>query len=215
MIHIGWHRMEQSRAVNVDGTRRLASACVQLGIRLVHVSTVDTLPAARSAAHPVDEQGCDGVQKVPCAYVVTKREAEQVVRELVAAGDLDAVIVHPGFMLGPYDWKPSSGRMLLEVSRLPVVAAPRGGCSVCDARDVAAGIANAIDMGEPGESYILAGENISYQDLWKHILRVAGKRPRVFRLGPGVHWFGRIVDVANRLLPLQERDVNGAMIAMG
>ncbi len=215
MIHIGWHRMEQSRSINVEGTRRLALTCADQGIRLVHVSTVDTLPAARNAEHPVDELAQHGVQKVPCAYVVTKREAEQVVRELVACGGLDAVILHPGFMLGPYDWKPSSGRMLLEVSRLPVVAAPSGGCSVCDARDVAAGVANAIEMGECGESYILAGENISYQELWSQILRAAGRSRRVFRLGPGVHWFGRAVDIANRLLPIQERDVNGAMIAMG
>ena len=27
-----------------------------------------------------------------------------------------AVILNPGFMLGPWDWKPSSGRMLLQVA---------------------------------------------------------------------------------------------------
>jgi hypothetical protein len=47
--------------------------------------------------------------------VVTKLgEAEAVVQEEISRG-LDAVIVNPVYMIGPWDWKPSSGRMLLEV----------------------------------------------------------------------------------------------------
>ena len=53
---------------------------------------------------------------------------------------LDAVIVNPGFMLGPWDWKPSSGRMLLEVAQGIAWLAPQGHFSVCDVRDVVAGI---------------------------------------------------------------------------
>ncbi|GIW96700.1 MAG: HpnA protein [Pirellulaceae bacterium] len=215
LIHIGWHQLERSREVNVGGTRRLAEACLAHQVRMVHVSTVDTLPAATTGGRPIDETGSGGVEKVPCSYVISKQEAEFVVREFIAARNLDAVIVHPGFMLGPYDWKPSSGRMLLEVSRLPVVAAPRGGCSVCDARDVAHAVANAIDHGQSGENFILAGENLTYQELWKRMLHVAGRRAPVFRLGPAVSAIGKIIDLTNRLLPIQEGDVNGAMIAMG
>ncbi len=128
MIHIGWQFVEESRKVNVEGTRHIVHACQQHGAKLVHVSTVDTMFAAKSADRPITESDprpsmvspgdffSQGVAKMACAYVISKTEAEQVVRDATLAG-LQATIVHPGFMLGPYDWKPSSGRMMLEISK--------------------------------------------------------------------------------------------------
>ncbi len=214
MIHIGWHKLAESRRVNVDGTRNIVESCLQHGARLIHISTVDTLPAATSLESPIDERGIGGVPKTPCSYVISKREAEQVVRDAVRDSGLDAVILNPGFMLGPYDWKPSSGRMFLEVVKSPVVAAPAGGCSLCDARQVAQACVNAIEMGVSGENYILAGENISYRELWTRMLAVAGRRKRVFRLGPAAKLFGRATDVAYHWLPMAEGDINGAAISI-
>ncbi len=77
---------------------------------------------------------------------MTKREAEQVVFDCVARG-LDAVVVNPGFMLGPWDWKPSSGRMLLKIATGWAMLAPPGANSYCDVRDVAAGIVAALERG--------------------------------------------------------------------
>ena len=215
LIHIGWTRLDASRRVNVAGTQRVVDACLAARARLVHISTVDTLPAASDADHPIDELGRGGVAKPPCAYVVSKREAEDAVRAAIAERGLDAVILHPGFMLGPYDWKPSSGRMFQQVVRAPIVAAPPGGCSVCDVRAVASAVVNAVDRGGSGENYILAGENMSYRDLWTRMLATAGRRRRVYRLGSGVRWLGRAIDGVNRALARTEGDVNGAAIAMG
>ena len=71
---------------------------------------------------------------VLCPYVVTKRESEHVILEWVGRG-LDATIVNPGFMIGPYDWKPSSGRMLLQVAKGWGLFAPLGINSYCDVRE--------------------------------------------------------------------------------
>ncbi len=215
MIHIGWHKLAESRQVNVEGTRNIVAICLQHGSRLIHISTVDTLPAATSLDSPIDERANGGVPKTPCSYVVSKREAEAVVRDAVEMAGLDAVILHPGFMLGPYDWKPSSGRMFLEVAKAPIVAAPSGGCSLCDARQVAVACVNAIELGRKGENYILAGENMSYRELWIRMLAAAGRRKRVFRLGPAAKVVGRAIDSVHHLLPLAEGDINGAAIAMG
>lgn len=215
MIHIGWNQLSQSRHVNVAGTQHVVTACIKHRRRLVHVSTVDTLPAAIDLQHPISEAEAGGKPKTPCTYVISKTESEELVRANVAAGELDAVIIHPGFMLGPYDWKPSSGRMMLEVNKAPIVAAPPGGCSLCDARDVAAAIANAVDRGNRGENYILAGENLNYQDMWRHMLAVTGRQRRVFRLGPAIKWVGAVIDGFNQLPFISEGDVNGAAIAMG
>ena len=226
MIHIGWQFLAESREVNVEGTRRLVNACVKHNAKLVHISTVDTMYASTGPRRPIDESDPRpsnartnefpyGVRKMPCAYVISKTEAEQVVREATWSG-LQATIVHPGFMLGPYDWKPSSGRMMLEISKAPILLAPAGGCSVCDARDVAAATVNAIERGANGQSYILAGENLTYQQLWMRMLEAVGKRRTVRVAGRKfLETVGKVIDSANRGLRLKERDLNGAMIGMG
>jgi dihydroflavonol-4-reductase len=84
-----------------------------------------------------------------CPYVVTKREAERAVLAEVEHG-LDAVIVNPVYMIGPWDWKPSSGRMLLEVGAGKGLFAPPGANDFVDVRDVAAGILAAAERGISG-----------------------------------------------------------------
>ncbi len=215
MIHVGWTKLELAREVNVEGTRRITQACKSADCRLVYVTTVDTFQAAVSTDAPLNEASTGGISKTRCNYVISKMEAEQVVEDAIKSEQLNAVIVHPGFMLGPYDWKPSSGRMMVEVTKSPVVFAPPGGCSLCDARDVAAGAVNAIEAARSGEHYILAGENVSYQQLFQRMLQTAGKRKRAFRFGPAIRLVGNVIDLANRCLPIKEGDVNGAAIQMG
>lgn len=215
MIHIGWKRLSEARRVNVEGTGHIVQACLRAKARLVYVSTVDTLPAAVDAQHPIAEgASVTGIAKPRCNYVVSKSEAEALVVNACLQG-LDATIIHPGFMLGPYDWKPSSGRMMLEVHRAPIVAAPPGGCSICDARDVAAAIADAVSLARSGEHYILAGENQSYVELWRHMLDTTGRRRRVIPLGKRIRWIGSGIDLFNRTGLVREGDVNGASIQMG
>lgn len=210
-IHLGWTRLEEVRGINVGGTRHIAEAALEAGIRMVHVSTVDTLGLGSPAA-PADEQ-TPAVGQVPCTYVVTKQESDDVVRQLVGEG-LDAVIVHPGFMLGPWDWKPSSGRMLLTVVKQFTPVAPTGGCSLCDVRDVADGILAAWQRGTCGRNYILAGHNIRYLDAWRLFADVAEGSGPWFCAGPLMRIVGgRFGDLRARLTG-REPDLNSAAVAM-
>ena len=79
---------------------------------MVYVSTINTLGVGLRD-RLADEEWVAG-PNVPCPYVLSKQAAERSVREQIERG-LDASIVHPGLMFGPWDWKPSSGRMLIEV----------------------------------------------------------------------------------------------------
>jgi dihydroflavonol-4-reductase len=210
-LHIGWRHLERQWQVNVHGTTLVAQAARREGARLVHVSTVDTLPPSRHG-RPVDEEAADA-GKVNCTYVQTKREAEQVVYQQQQMG-LDAVIVNPGFMLGPWDWKPSSGRLLLAVARQWIPAAPTGGVSGCDVREVARAIVAAADRGQPGRRYILAGENLSYFEAWKLFARITGRPGPICRTGPLVRLVaGRCGDLWGWITG-SEPDVNSAMVAM-
>lgn len=212
LVHIGWTQLDIQRAINVEGTRNVVTAARAEGARLVHISTVDTL-AAGGRRQVTDEETVERAGKVPCGYVVTKREAERLVREEIERG-LDASIVHPGFVLGPWDWKPSSGRMLLAVARRFTPLAPRGGISVCDARDVAAGIVAVWRRGQPGRSYILAGHNLPFLDLWQQMARATCGRPPWFRAGPILRSIGGGWGDLTTRLTGRESDVNSASVAM-
>jgi dihydroflavonol-4-reductase len=143
---------------------------------------------------------------------VTKRAAERVVLDEVGRG-LHAVIVNPAFMLGPWDWKPSSGKMLLEVTRFAPFA-PLGSTSICDARDVAVGAIAAAERGTPGQRYILAGYNLSYWEAWKKMAALAGKRGPRLPMGPIVRGIGwPLLALKSRLAT--EGDANTATMAMG
>jgi dihydroflavonol-4-reductase len=213
MIHIGWRKLEASRSVNVESTRILAAACRRKNVRLVYVSTVDTLAASDGKA-PADENAVDPI-KLESAYIVSKREAEQVVLDEVQNG-LDGLIVNPGFMVGPWDWKPSSGKMMLMLANMPVLFfTPTGGCSVVDVRDVAEGTISAAKHGRSGERYILAGQNKSYMDLWRLMAKVIGRRPPVRKMSNVLaKCVGGCGDLASRFMK-QEAELNSAALRLG
>lgn len=212
LIHIGWQRQAESHSANVDLTEQIAASVQRTGARLIHISTVDTL-AYSVNGQPVSEE-TRRPSKPASAYVRSKTAAEVVVKNCVTQG-LDAVILHPGFMLGPWDWKPSSGKMLWAIAKRQIPLAPGGGCSAVDVRDVAQGVLNAVVRGGKGQQYILGGHNLSYVELFREIAAVTSVRPPRWRVGPVVAalagWFG---DTWSRISG-RETDLNSALVRMG
>jgi dihydroflavonol-4-reductase len=178
---------------------------------MIYVSSIDALGVG-SLETPSDENTpLNG--EICCAYVTTKREAEQLVLDEVAQG-LDAVIVNPGFMLGPWDWKPSSGKMLLKMAAGWGLLAPPGSNSYCDVRDVAAGIIAALDRGRTGERYILAGQTLTYRQAMELMARVTGGRRPIRTVR---RWAVKTVGAFGDLHAWatgHESDVNSAAAAM-
>lgn len=210
-VHIGWRGLEQAREINVEGTRHIAEAARAVGAKFVHVSSLDALGPSEPGG-PNDEE-TPRVGGVLCPYVVTKREGEQVILDLVAGG-LDARIVNPGYMIGPYDWKPSSGRMLLQVARGWALFAPLGANCYCDVRDVATGIVMAAERGSPGRRYILAGPSLSYFQAWRIFAQATGATPPLFPAGPILRIAaGRVGDMVTAVTG-REPDVNSAATAV-
>lgn len=212
MIHIGWRQQRESQRVNVDVTRDLASAARDLKQRFVHISTVDTLAYSRDGS-PIVE-GIRQPEKPASAYVTSKRAAEALIDSMAGDG-LDAVVIHPGFMLGPWDWKPSSGKMLQAIAGGKIPLAPGGGCSAVDVRDVARGVITAAEKAKSGEHYIMAGHNVSYRELFAHMGAVVGRRPPRGTVGPVVAWVaGKLGDLGAALTG-KESDLNSALVQMG
>jgi dihydroflavonol-4-reductase len=207
LVHVGWQRAAEMHHVNVEGTRRVAAAARRAGARLVYVSSVDAI-GLRSDGLPADEDTPPGGMP-PCPYVLTKQAAEAVVLDEVDKG-LDAVIVSPVYMIGPWDWKPSSGRMLLEVAAGRGLFAPPGRNDFVDVRDVADGVLAAAVRGRTGRRYILGGHSLSYLEAWRIFARVTGRRPPIgLAPRPFVRVAGWCGDLAGRLLG-RESDINSA-----
>ena len=211
-VHLGWSGADETEAINVDGANHVASAARDCGIRLVHVSTVDTLgPGVGST---VLDEDAPVVPSARCPYADSKCEAERVVRRFVGDG-LNAVVVNPSFIVGPWDWKPSSGRMMLTVARIKPVFAPPGANDFCSARAVAEATCNALTMGRTGARYILSGERRTYLDAFRTFAKVARVRRAAF--APPGHWgmfaAGRLGDVLTRLTGW-EGDINSAAVAL-
>ncbi|MCE9555950.1 MAG: NAD-dependent epimerase/dehydratase family protein [Planctomycetes bacterium] len=211
-VQLGWSNLELQREINVAGTRRVAIAAREAGATLVHVSSSDACGLARGDVLADEETAVEG--GVPTPYVITKREAEQAVQAEVARG-LQATIVNPAFMLGPWDWKPSSGQMLIAVAKGQGLLAPRGDFSISDVRDVAAAILAALDRtGPSGRRYLLAGHNLSYFEAWRQFAEGAGVRRPLAQLPPVFAFFaGRGGDLWGRI-SRREPNVNSGALAM-
>jgi dihydroflavonol-4-reductase len=210
-VQIGSRHLDRHREVNVVGTSHVASAARAVGARMVHVSTCDALGIG-SPDQPADET-TPLEQPLSVPYVLTKREAEEVVAREVERG-LQAVIVNPAFMLGPWDWKPSSGRMLLEVALGRGLFAPTGTVSLCDVRDVATAIVHGLSRGKIGDRYALAGVSMSYLDAWRLFAQVAGRRPPFGPAGPVMLFVGGWSGDIWAWITGNEPPVNSMAIAM-
>ena len=152
--------------VNVLGTRNVVEACLDRRVhRLVHFSSIHALAEAPEGGHA--DESAPLVEKSSCSrYDSSKAEGERCVQDMVRSG-LDAVIVAPTAVAGPYDYRPSYfGRVLLRLAtgRLPVLV--RGGFDWVDARDVADGAIAAAERAPAGAKYVLSGH-------WLTLVQVA------------------------------------------
>ena len=166
------------QAVNVEGTRHVIDAVRTCGVaRLVHCSSTTAIGISTNG-RPIDEThpwnladfGLDD------GYATTKRQSQEMVLA-AAAEEVDAVVVCPGFMFGPYDSRPSSGLMILSIVRGKVPGYTPGINNFVDVRDVARGMIAAWEKGRRGEAYILGGENLLYKEIMERIAREAGVAP--------------------------------------
>jgi len=190
----------QFEAVNVLGTRNVVNACLEAGVRrLVHLSSIHALEQAPFEV-PVDENRPRALSAAHPPYDRSKAAGELEVRRGIAAG-LDAVILNPTAIIGPYDFKPSYfGKAVLELARGRIPALVRGGFNWVDVRDVVFGLQQAARLAAPGSSYLLGGHWRSVKAVADQVAALTGTRaPRLVvptwmaRLGlPLMAWWARL-----------------------
>jgi dihydroflavonol-4-reductase len=190
------HRDRQLRA-NVDGTRHLVDLALRKGVRkFVHTSTTGVYGLPKQ---PFDETAPQLGRGSRFHYQHSKALAEDVVRDGVRRG-LDAVILNPANIVGPYDVRSSWSRLirLAVENRLPAV--PPGGCSFCHVVEVARAHVAAVAHGRTGENYILGGADASYREVIRALSDIIGRELRARTVpGPVLRMTGRVLGMLSRL----------------
>ncbi len=182
MISILPGQFELMRRVNVDGTKNILAACKKMGVkRMVYTSSIHALrriPDGKMIDEKVDFDPDNRMGD----YDRTKAEASLTVLEAAHEG-MDAVIVCPTGVIGPYDYKKSEmGALILEWTKRKPSIIIDGCYDFVDVRDVARGHVLAGERGKRGEVYILSGERIRLTQLMEMVFENTTRPNPSFKL---------------------------------
>lgn len=170
----------------VSGMRAVLRAAKESGIkRLVYTSSLTTIGPPGNAGRLADERDFYLPGSTKSAYFESKWAMESEAWRAAAEG-LPVVIVNPTAVFGPWDAKPTTGQILLDVAkgRLPVWLDLD--VNVVDARDVAHGQVLAAESGRVGQRYLLGGENLPVRDALGLAAEEAGVTPPRWRAPLGL-----------------------------
>lgn len=161
--------------VNSEGTRLLLDAARAAGVpRFVQVSSVVVFEQA-PYDQPLNEDRALAAES-GYDYERSKSAAHRLALAYNAPG-FEVVVLAPTAVIGPYDRRPSRiGEMVINLYRGRVPAIFPGGIDFVDVRDVAAAVAAACRLGQPGKVYLLSGGWHSLVDLRNAIAVVKGGR---------------------------------------
>jgi dihydroflavonol-4-reductase len=164
------------QAVNVIGTRNVIQAARSSRVRrLVYTSSIHALKRVPDGIL-IDESVPFDIEHALSSYDSSKASASLDVLNAVQAG-LDAVIVCPTGVIGPYDFRRSElGQLILDCVDLKPMLYVDGAYDFVDVRDVAQGLILAGEKGKCGESYILSGERIEVLDIIRIVQEILGRR---------------------------------------
>lgn len=168
--------------VNVEGTFNVIRAAVDAGVkRLVYTSSIHALTRP-PAGVTIDETLPFDINNPAGPYDRTKALASMFVQTATSAG-MDAVIVCPTGVIGPYDFRRSEmGSMILEWMERRTSILVKGAFDFVDVRDVAQGHILAAQSGRSGQTYILGGEQIGVTQLRNQVQKLAGIHTPAFVL---------------------------------
>lgn len=175
-IHMSGSDKQKLNNINVGGTRNIVDACVKHGVsRLVYVSSIHALTPSDDLI--INETINPDLSLCADEYSRTKLKGTIAVLDACENRGLDAVVVFPTGVIGPYDFRSSmAGTMFKKyIGARGTKLCFNGSFDFVDVRDVADGTFRAWQLGEKGQGYILSGEQCRLNDVICSIGRYTGK----------------------------------------
>ncbi len=168
-------QFEIMQKVNIEGTANIIRACCETNVnRLIYTSSIHAF------GHPdknlvIDESLPFDTENRGGSYDQTKAKASVLVVEAAKAG-LNAVLLAPTGVIGPYDYKRSE---MGEMTRYWMKSSPTftldGAYDFVDVRDVVEAHISAMDLGKAGETYILPGHRVTVREYRKLVQNACDK----------------------------------------
>jgi dihydroflavonol-4-reductase len=163
---------EQVYEINVTGTKNILKAAKDCMVgKFIHFSSIHAFRVTSKSQ--LLEETAPRVESDKTIYEFTKAEGEREVMRAVEGG-LNAVILNPTAVIGPFDYRNSLlGKALRKIyqNKLPFLIS--GGYNWVDVRDVVAASINAVESGRKGENYLLSGQYCSLKELSVMISRLS------------------------------------------
>ena len=145
------------KKVNVDATKHLFKQCQLSGVKkFIFVSSANTIGYGSKNGLGNEKNP----MKAPFTkswYALSKFEAEQYL--LTHNKDMELNIINPTFMIGGYDSKPSSGKIILMGWKKELIFYPCGGKNFVAVKDVSQAIIQCMELGQNNERYLICNEN--------------------------------------------------------
>ena len=192
---------------NVEGTRNILQAARDSGVRrVVYTSSVATMGFGNNG-RPTDEQSPVALDDMIGDYKRSKFLAEQLVIE-AGRGGQNVVMVNPSTPVGERDIKPTpSGQIIVDFLRRKFPAYVDTGLNLVDVVDCAEGHLLAMEKAQPGERYILGGENLTLKQILDRLGAITGLPSPKIRLPYAVALATGVVDtvVVGKLLRREPR----------
>jgi len=175
LISLDSRDVDRLHETNVVGCGNAMDAALNSGVaRLVHFSSIHAFSEFPVDA-PIDETRPFLTRNEGIPYSHTKVGGQNAVQNAIERG-LDAVVVNPTGIIGPYDFKLSPmGEVIrdLATGRLPALIP--GGYNFVDVRDVVTSAISAETAGRTGECYILGGHFVTVKELAAVVEEVSGR----------------------------------------
>ena len=193
-------KLEDYQAINVTGVATVIHVANELGItRMVYISSANTVGFGNEQ-QAGDERLTIQYPFTESFYAQSKAEAEHLMVEASRKAGQHIVIINPAFMLGAYDTKPSSGKLILMGYKQSVMFTPKGGKNFVPVHDVAIAVCNALILGRNGERYLASGSNLSFKEYYTLQKEVGKYRQHIIEL-PGflLLLMGKAGDLIRRL----------------
>ena len=148
---------------NLKGTANMVNAALEKKVRkFCHVSSVAALGI--EFGKEITEQTLWNSKTGFSAYAVSKYLSENEVWRASQEG-LNVVIVNPTVVIGPGNWRRSSGDIFLGANRgLRWFTA--GSIGYVDARDVSKAMVHLMESEIKNEKFIVSSENLSYRNFF-------------------------------------------------
>ncbi len=173
VISITEKNSQEVYRTNVDATCCMVEACLTKGASLVYVSSTDAL----CGQGRITEPKAFYPDELVGSYAKSKAIAGNYVLTKARSQGLDACVVCPTAVIGDNDFKVSCvGQVISDyINGLPM-ARVKGGYNFVSVTDVARGIIAASQKGKSGECYLLSGQYMSVDDMFRHLNALLGKK---------------------------------------